>query len=182
MSKESNSSIRLSTNSLASPSLYLGGIANAGSLQESRVEQPKPAGALFYGFSRQCSRRFWARRSPPIWDRTRIQDPLSSYSAARPYRPGRYFILALNQVPDRERRGNFVPKFIMRLCSASKFGWTSLRDALTLLIFLTSNLRTLLRCLTHMQTRTHRCLLFAIRYFAPVFVHRVLKGEMGYKP
>jgi len=66
------------------------------------VEQPKPAGALFYGFSRQCSRRLVSALAGALrYGAVRVSRTHCLRTlAARPYRPGRYFILALNQVPD----------------------------------------------------------------------------------
>lgn len=104
-------------------------------------------------------------REPSDMGRTRTRDPLSSMSVlaarcgARPYWPGRYFIPALKlRVPGRERRGNFVPKFITRSCCGPR-GWTSLPGARTLLTFLAPGLRALLRCPAHTRTCIRRCLL-----------------------
>lgn len=69
------------------------------------LAEPKPAAALFYGFSRQCSRRpFLPAKGPPIWAIRVHRAPLSSTSVVaaaqpRPHRPGRYFIPALKRAP-----------------------------------------------------------------------------------
>lgn len=71
-----------------------------------RLGEPKLAAALFYGFSRQCSRRpFLLAKGPPIWAIHAYTGPhclrvaWSLRRSPRPHRPGRYFIPALKRAP-----------------------------------------------------------------------------------
>ena len=81
--------------------------------------EPKPAAALFYGFSRQCSRRpFLLAKGPPIWAIRVHRAPLSSTSvvaAPQPATPSTRTLLysRIKTGPG----GNFVPKFITQSCT-----------------------------------------------------------------
>lgn len=138
------------------------------SLQGSRLGTAETKRMLYFMVFRDnvLACRFCSRE-PSDMDRTRTRDPLSSTSvlAARcgatlSTRTLLYSRIK-TRVPGRERRGNFVPKFITRSCYTQaprlKHRFAGARTLLTFLAPL--SLRALLRWPAHTRTCTRCCLL-----------------------
>lgn len=157
MAKRGNPNTKLFTSSLTRPGLYLGDIGSATLLFRGRDWNGRNRpDVLFYGFSRQCSRMPFllagALRYGPYADPLSSMSVLAARCSATLSTRTLLYSRIKTRVPDREHRGNFVPKFITRSCCGSR-GWTSLPGARTLLTFLAPSLRALLRRPAHTRTR-----------------------------
>lgn len=124
-----------------------------------------------------------ARGSPPIWAVLRTHCLRWAYSlrgAARPHRPRTLLYSRIKtRVPDRERHGNFVPKFITRSCCGPR-DLTSLSRRLHLVDFFSAEFtRFITMSSAHTRTCILRCLLVWGRTCARARERGVLKEKGG---
>lgn len=121
------------------------------------------------------------RGSPPIWAVLRTHCLRWAYSlrgAARPYRPRTLLYSRIKtRVPDRERHGNFVPKFITRSCCGPR-DLTSLSRRLHLVDFFSAEFtRFITMSSAHTRTCILRCLLVLRPHLCSCKRTRCFKGK-----